>query len=309
MYPGIELRLQRYAVVLAEELNFTRAAERLYIAQPALSRSIKQLEDYVGVTLFQRNSRRVELTEAGRSFVYEAKRAVYHSEKAIAAAKTYERTIRDHLTVGYSSFVDLDVIAALRDVLPAELSGMSIKFEGASSAEVVSCVAQGKWSCGIVVALPRTQVLHSVPLYTTGVAAAIPAGQLPRKQRLVSLEEFQDKTLILPRHREHPFLRDCLDRVIRDANLKPKMIHEINNPHEALHLVSRGIGIAIANFEALKTPVPNVVTQKLRYPRVLLATAIVLHEARPSPLLNRVVEIFCSIPKQNVSAYKNRLSA
>jgi LysR family hca operon transcriptional activator len=72
MYPGVELRLYRYVAVLAEELNFTRAAARLHVAQPSLSKQIRDLEQYLGAKLFERTKREVRLTLAGEAFAAEA---------------------------------------------------------------------------------------------------------------------------------------------------------------------------------------------------------------------------------------------
>ena len=82
MYPGIELRLLRYVVAVAEELNFTKAAERLHVSQPSLSKQIRGLEEVLGSPIFCRTKRDVSLTEAGVLFVEEARKAVRHSQQA-----------------------------------------------------------------------------------------------------------------------------------------------------------------------------------------------------------------------------------
>ncbi len=82
MYPGVELRLYRYVAVLAEELNFTRAAQRLHVAQPSLSKQIRELEQYLGVQLFNRTKREVRLTLAGEAFAAEARRQYRAPERA-----------------------------------------------------------------------------------------------------------------------------------------------------------------------------------------------------------------------------------
>jgi LysR family hca operon transcriptional activator len=78
VYPGVELRLYRYVVVLAEELNFTRAAARLHVAQPSLSKQIRELESYLGAQLFERTKRDVRLTAAAEAFTAEARLTLFH---------------------------------------------------------------------------------------------------------------------------------------------------------------------------------------------------------------------------------------
>src|SRR5260370_42080340 len=82
MYPGVELRLYRYVVVLAEELNFTRAALRLHVAQPSLSKQIRELENYLGAQVFERTKREVRLTAAGEAFAAEARLTLFHAVRA-----------------------------------------------------------------------------------------------------------------------------------------------------------------------------------------------------------------------------------
>ncbi len=82
MYPGVELRLYRYVVVLAEELNFTRAALRLHVAQPSLSKQVRELEGYLGTQLFERTKREVRLTASGEAFAAEARLTLFHAERA-----------------------------------------------------------------------------------------------------------------------------------------------------------------------------------------------------------------------------------
>src|SRR6185503_16126900 len=101
MVARMELRHLRYFVALAQELNFTKAARKLRVAQPALSRQIRQLEDEVGVTLLERNQRGARLTGAGRAFLTEASSILEQSEQAVRVAQNSGTSGRGLLNVGY----------------------------------------------------------------------------------------------------------------------------------------------------------------------------------------------------------------
>src|SRR2546430_5924992 len=107
MVSCMELRHLRYFVGVAQELNFTRAAQILRIAQPALSRQIRQLEEEVGVVLLERNKRGVRLTDAGKAFLAEARAVLEQSEQAIRVAQEDRKSTRlnsSHSQISYAVF-------------------------------------------------------------------------------------------------------------------------------------------------------------------------------------------------------------
>src|SRR6266545_2723703 len=102
----MELRHLRYFVVLADELHFGRAADRLHIAQPSLSQQIRRLEEELLVSLFERTKRRVRLTEAGRVFLVEAHQILSHAERATSALHGFGRGEAGSLSVGFTPWMD-----------------------------------------------------------------------------------------------------------------------------------------------------------------------------------------------------------
>src|SRR5213592_2882697 len=114
MYPGVELRLYRYVVVLAEELNFTRAAARLHVAQPSLSKQIRELENYLGAQLFERTKRDVRLTAAGEAFTAEARLTLFHADRAVQGARAAKGQYRGPWSMGYSPLIDLRILSKVR---------------------------------------------------------------------------------------------------------------------------------------------------------------------------------------------------
>src|SRR5260370_2725174 len=97
MYPGVELRLYRYVAVLAEELNFTRAAARLHVAQPSLSKQVRELEDYLGAQLFERTKRDVRLTAAGEAFTADARLTFFPAFRAGQGKRAAKRNYHEPL--------------------------------------------------------------------------------------------------------------------------------------------------------------------------------------------------------------------
>jgi LysR family hca operon transcriptional activator len=144
MYPGIELRLIRYVTVLAEELNFTRAALRLHVAQPSLSKQIRELEDYLKVKLFDRTKREVRLTPAGEAFTKQGRHAIFHAERAVEEARVANGHQKGPWLIAYSPLIDRRVLSKIRHHLSSANPTTDIR--------LVSALRQSKqtlWPRGI----------------------------------------------------------------------------------------------------------------------------------------------------------------
>jgi LysR family hca operon transcriptional activator len=117
VFPGVELRLYRYVAVLPEELDFTRAALRLHVAQPSLSKQIRELEDYLGTPRFERTKREVRLTGAREAFTAEARLALFHADRAVQEARAAKGQHKGPWSLGYSPLIDPRILSKVRQHL------------------------------------------------------------------------------------------------------------------------------------------------------------------------------------------------
>src|SRR5260370_36745134 len=125
MYPGVEFRPDGYVVVLAEKLNFPRAALRLHVAQPSLSKHIRGLEDYLGAQVFERPKREVRLTTAGEAFAAEARLTLLHADRAIVGARAAKAQHKGPWSIGSSPLIDLRILSKVRRHLSLEHPAVS----------------------------------------------------------------------------------------------------------------------------------------------------------------------------------------
>src|SRR6266853_266963 len=107
MYPGIELRTMRYIVAVGNELHFSRAAEHVHVAQPSLSKQIRHVEEELGVELFKRTRKKVEVTEPGRAFIENAQQALLYADRAASMARAASAGQRGRLLLGVAPNIDL----------------------------------------------------------------------------------------------------------------------------------------------------------------------------------------------------------
>jgi DNA-binding transcriptional LysR family regulator len=295
MSVNVDLDKLKGFVAVGEELHFTRAAQsRLHVSQPWLSRSIKSLENKLGVQLFERHSRHVELTPPGRRLLYGARKIIHDFDRTVSAV-VQERNDNGHLTVGYSSYVDLHFMTELQAAAIGESPRGNINFESSSCGETILQVQNGEWDCGIVMLPVEVPQLDIVPLFRLPLAAAMQKAHRLARRRTLRLEDLQGERLIVGGKRRDLRFRSWLLSRFSDAGVTAKIAAEAASPHEAQYLVTRGAGIALANSGAFRTSPEGVVVRLFPSELVQIQTAIVLckgrHSAPITSFVNRAVQM------------------
>ena len=254
MLESLDLRQLRYFAVVAEELNLRRAAERLFMAQPPLSRHMKRLEELLGVALFVRHSRGLTLTAEGER-VLEIVRPVLEMETA-----TCERlhALRDAgaraPVVGLTTAFEQGVFAALESRLFA-VHGPGLRLERATSPRLVRDVRRGRVDAAFVALPLDAPGLHAVPLpYAEPLLAVLPAGWPEAAQGRLRLRDLGGKPLFWFRREGHPAFFDHTKRVFAHSSFAPILKEE---PAEHDVLLARiaageGMGLFPASFSAIR---------------------------------------------------------
>src|SRR5580704_17982069 len=165
MFPGVELRLYRYVAAIAEELNFTRASAKLHVAQPALSRQIRQLEDYLGTRLFDRDHRGVRLTPAGEAFTAEARLTLFHAQRAVEGARAAKGQHKGPWRLGYSPLLDRRILGKVRQHFSTAHPSADIQLASSYTSEQADALMRGKLQAGLVILPVREEGLACEPLY------------------------------------------------------------------------------------------------------------------------------------------------
>ena len=147
----MELRHLRYFVVVAEEQNVTRAAERLHVSQPPLSRQIRDLEEELGVELFRRSAKSLALTEAGKIFLIEARAVLLRVDKAIETVRMVARRDRGSLRIGYAPSLTAEFLPRALRLFEAERPGVRVALHDLSSEECLQRIADGKLDLALTV--------------------------------------------------------------------------------------------------------------------------------------------------------------
>ena len=280
----MELRQLKYFVAVAEELHFRRAAERLYVAQPAVSEQIRKLEAELGVRLLDRTNRRVAMTEAGAALLDEGRRVLAQAEAAQLAA----RNARDHagvrLRIGY-----------LPDSLPAsipravqQIAGagprVDVSMESGTAVRLIEQVRERRLDA-VVAGLPApTGGLHVTSVGHQGAVVAIAASDGRAVAPALSLGRIDPARLVVLPRAVNPAFHDALLALCRDAGVAPALF-EVPEPRVESVLLTVAAGAGPAVLPAAVTElyaVPGVRFVPLEDP-VALESAVLTHPDADNP--------------------------
>src|SRR6202142_491693 len=249
VFPRIEVRHLHAVVVLAEELNFTRAADRWNIPQSGFSKQINEIEALHRLHLFIRtNKKNVELTEVGRVFVEEARLALWHLERAVQAAREGSDSI---LTIGHSPDADLGWISAILSIRLPMYPKLRVQLISEFSSELVRRVMAGDLNMALVTAPPETSRITAAAFARTHLYAALPQAHAAAQKEEIAFQDLAKDEWILFARRSHPVVRDAIMDAAQRHGIAPKHAHDILTTQEAIHLVSQHVGVAIMTKPAL----------------------------------------------------------
>ncbi|MGO8839413.1 MAG: LysR family transcriptional regulator [Limisphaerales bacterium] len=243
----MELRHLRYFVTVTELLNFTRAATRLRVAQPALSRQIRDLEDELGAPLLERNSRGVRLTEAGAVFLPEARAVLQRAGEAAQAVRAVVRGERGEIHVGYAPTPTVELLPCALHAFQNLAPGVRVTLHDLSTEEMLRGLHDGKLDlCLMVRPAPkalrglRFELLREYPM-CVAVSRAHPLAKLKR----VTVERLVREPLVAYGRANYPEYHAMLDDLFRSTGHKHRVAEEQDSASALLASVESGRGIAV----------------------------------------------------------------
>lgn len=248
----MELRHLRYFVAVAEELHFGRAARRLNISQPPLSQQVRALEAELGVTLLERSSRRVRLTEAGDVFLGRARRALEAADKAVSEARRAAGGELGRLTVGFMSSAMLPTFPPILRRFRDDRPDVEIAFVQMHSNEQLHAAAEGRIDIGFVdvpVAGRSLDVegvaLRIEPVWREVLVAAVPRDHSLAGRSRIGLAELASSAFVMMPRWPAAGLYDRAIQLCRAAGFSPTVVQEASQLPSVVTLVAAGTGVAL----------------------------------------------------------------
>src|SRR5215472_985962 len=296
----MELRHLRYFVAIGEEENYRRAAQRLHVAQTALSTQIQDLEAELGFKLFDRLPRGVKLSVAGRLFLEDARRILQQVNEAAERAARVARGQSGTLRVGFTEN------ASWRGIVPNSFRRFrerqpdaELQLTPATSLEQLEAIRSGRLDAGFVFNMPKGDAeLDNIPVAMQHVELAVPKGHALAKVRKLRLRDLVEASFVWFPRRESPAFYDRLMHECFRGGLKsPRIVQDGLNEATILSLVSHGMGVGWVNGTARWRCPERVVIISVSDLNMPLPLSLVWRKDNTSPLLAGFIAGVRSLPE------------
>jgi DNA-binding transcriptional LysR family regulator len=242
----MELRHFRYFVAVAEELHFRRAAERLHVAQPAVSEQVRKLEEELGVRLFDRTQRSVSLTESGTALLDEARRVLHQAEVARTAARNARDRATTRLRIGHVPDTLPGRVSRAMQVFGGSSPRVHMSLETGPAARLIGEVRAQRLDVAVVGLPAPTSGLRATPAGSQRVLAALPVTHPHAVGPAVPLERLAPERLVMLPSDTNPAFHSAVVSICRDAGLAPTIVEVGERRVEhALMAVASGAGMAL----------------------------------------------------------------
>ncbi len=289
----VELRLFRYVIAVAEELHFGRAAKRLHLSAPALSKQIKDLERDLGYALFERRTREVVLTPAGTAFVAEAHQALARVDRAIERGYAASKGDTGVLPIGYSPWFRPSVLLALQSILAEIVPGTRLAFHSAYSAAQVGMLLKGTLHAGIIELPANEEGIESQCIWHDELVVALPDSHpLAQQGSEIDRQSLANEPIIWFAKSLNPGLHQYLIESCQRSGYTPQIVREINTSSELFDLVEAGAGIGFVKRSIIgRVREPGVVFRELSGPKLFIDTGVAYRADNRSAALQALIQL------------------
>jgi DNA-binding transcriptional LysR family regulator len=288
----MELRHLRYFVAVAENLNFTKAAAKLHLAQPSLTRQIHNLEEEIGVRLLNRSKSQVALTEEGRSFLVDARRILALAMESILAVQRLSRGETGQLNIAYLSNSDFELLPETLGAFRLAFPHIALNLFDMVPAEQFRALEIGKIDLGFVGLRPPGTLGHvqweSIARHRTVVV--LPAKHPLARKSQVHLRDLKTMFFVGMSEKTHPGFRLWLHETCQPAGFTPRILQDAELEPALMTFVAEGLGVSLARERIKKLPHPGVVFRPLT-PPVRSDYCIAWNRDNDSRALQQYIEI------------------
>lgn len=243
----MELRHLRYFIAVAEAENVTRAAKKLHVSQPGLSRQIRDLEDELGFPLLERSAKSVKLTDAGRAFLPEARAMLQRVEAGVKAARAVALGEVGEIHVGYAPSPTVELLPCALHAFQNTAPGVRVQLHDLSTEEMLGGLGAGKLHLCLMVR-PEVRAMKGLKfdvLRRYPICVAMPPQHAFARQRQVKLAQLTGQSLLAYSRADYPEYHHMLDELLATLTDKPRIAEEHSSGSSLIAAAEVGRGLAI----------------------------------------------------------------
>ncbi len=260
-----DIRQMRYFVTLAETLHFGRAAERLHLTQPPLSRQIAALERSLGVRLFERDTRHTKLTHAGASFLEDAKGILASFDQACRNVRLAEAGELGELKIGFMMHAAFTILPRLTRRFVSAHPQVRLQLREVIPSSLPDDILAGRFDAGIMFPPGKVKGLDSRPIHRERFCLAVPADHLLARRSRITPPLLRGEALIAAPEEVSPTLRAAILGWFRNGGTTPDIRLETQLQQTIVSLVAEGLGIALVPQSMAKLGMEGVVFRPLEH--------------------------------------------
>jgi DNA-binding transcriptional LysR family regulator len=288
----MELRHLRYFVTVAELLNFTKAAAKLRVAQPSFSRQIRDLEEELGVSLLERNSRFVRLTAAGKAFATEARAVLQQAEAAAQTARAFAKSNQEHLNLGYAPSLTVEVLPQALRSFEKQCPRVRVTIQDLSILEMTNGLREGRLDAALTVEPwgKQMQGLAFEKLRSYPVCVALGATHRLVRAKHIDLAQLKDERLMVYSREEYPEYHEWLNGLFgREIQRLLRHAEEHDSGTSLIAAVEAGRGVAIVASVFCSVAGPRLKLRELQPSPAPLVVGVAYHPRRLGPAARQFV--------------------
>lgn len=288
-----EIRLLETAVVLAKELHFSRAAERLHLDQSTVSKRMDELEGQLGYLLFKRNHKTVELTEGGRKFVEQTRVALLHVERAVQEGRAASQDVEVVLNIGRSPYTDPFLVTTLLSVKLPLFPQMKIELSQQFSCDLIREVLAGALDLAIATEPPDAKRLTMVKIAEAPFYIAMSKEDELASEPSVTLDALTGRPWVIFERTMHPPVYDSVMRLARERKIVPAKVHHIVVPEDAYPLIADAGAVAfVVKSGAIRIARDGITVRPLVENSLVLRTYLASRADDKSKVVSELVRAF-----------------
>ncbi|WP_180159248.1 LysR substrate-binding domain-containing protein [Acinetobacter sp. YH12047] len=287
----MELRHLRYFVTVAEELNFTRAAEKLNTVQPSLSQQIKDLEREVDAQLLERNNRKVELTEAGQAFLKEALLSLEHAERAVQAARQIAHAHKGQLNIGFVPVAEMKIFPYIMPNIRAHFPELKALFHSLTDAEQFSALRQGSIDIAFTRYRDQSDEFESVQIFDEPLTLIVLKNSPVAEMPYVSIKKFENQDFVISDEQASPQLHKIIDDFFRQSKLNVNVVQYSTNILLNVNLVGMGVGWSLVPAYVIPLLGDNIVVKKTLEPLPMIALYVSYRKNNQHPAIELILKV------------------